>query len=137
MEKDIEKEEGGPLGRIFRSLLQGVRPASSGSVDTALVKKEAQKLYDVCIIKFESLILFIYWIFKAGQGKVGTDELEFVRILCSRSYSELRIIFEEYYKISNTDIEKAIKKEMSGDLERACLAIGKSFYQFFFVFLLN
>ena len=55
MEKDIEKEEGGPSGRIFRSLLQGVRPASSGSVDTALAKKEAQELYDVYILKFKSL----------------------------------------------------------------------------------
>jgi len=55
MEKDIEKEEGGPLGRIFRSLSQGVRPASSGSVDTALAKKEAQELYDVYILKFKSL----------------------------------------------------------------------------------
>ena len=55
MEKDIEKEEGGPLGRIFRSLSQGVRPASSGLVDTALAKKEAQELYDVYILKFKSL----------------------------------------------------------------------------------
>ncbi len=64
--------------------------------------------------------------FKAGQGKVGTDEIEFVRILCSRSYSQLKVTFEEYYRIANTDIDKAIKKEMSGDLERACSAIGKS-----------
>lgn len=99
MEKDIEKEEGGALGRIFRSLSQGVRPASS-SVDSELAKKEAQELYD------------------AGQGKVGTDEIEFVRILCSRSYNQLKVTFEEYYRNANTDIEKAIKKEMSGDLEK-------------------
>lgn len=61
---------------------------------------------------------------QAGQGKVGTDEIEFVRILCSRSFSQLRATFDEYYKLCQTDIEKAIKKEMSGDLEKACLAIG-------------
>ena len=48
MDKDIEKEEGGALGRIFRSLAQGVRPAS-GPVNTDLAKKEAQELYDVNI----------------------------------------------------------------------------------------
>lgn len=64
--------------------------------------------------------------YKAGQGRIGTDEGEFVRILCSRSFAQLRATFDEYYKISNTDIEKAIKKEMSGDLERACLALAKS-----------
>lgn len=34
--------------------------------------------------------------------------------------------FEAYKQISDNDIEKAIKKEMSGDLEKACLAIVKS-----------
>ena len=47
-----------------------------------------------------------------------------VRILCTRSFPQLHATFEAYAKISGNDIEKAIKKEMSGDLERACLAIG-------------
>lgn len=46
LEKDLEREEGGALGRIFRSLAQGVRPQSA-IVDNALAKKEAQELYDV------------------------------------------------------------------------------------------
>ena len=37
----------------------------------------------------------------------------------------LRAIYEEYAKISKNDIETAIKKETSGDLEKAYLAIGK------------
>jgi annexin A7/11 len=107
LDKDIEDEQNGPLGRIFRSIVSGGRPDNS-SVDYGLAEKEAQELYD------------------AGQGRLGTDEGEFVRILCSRSFAQLRATFEEYYKISNTDIEQAIKKEMSGDLARACLAIARS-----------
>ena len=62
---------------------------------------------------------------KAGQGRVGTDESEFVRILCSKSFPQLNAIFAHYSQICNTDIELAIKKELSGDLCDACLTIGK------------
>jgi hypothetical protein len=45
-------------------------------------------------------------------------------VMAARSFSHLRAVFEEYSKISKSDIEKAIKKEMSGDLEAGMLAIG-------------
>ena len=45
--------------------------------------------------------------------------------MASRSFSHLRAVFAEYNKVSKNDIEKAIKKEMSGDLEDGMLAIGK------------
>lgn len=35
-------------------------------------------------------------------------------------------MFEEYQKISGRDIEDSIKREMSGSLEDAFLAIGQS-----------
>lgn len=63
-------------------------------------------------------------LFKAGQGKMGTDEIEFVRILCSRNFRQLNATFEAYQQNCGTDIEKAIKKEFSGKLEQALLAIG-------------
>jgi len=110
LDKDIADEQSGPLGRIFRSVVQGDRPENR-TPDFNQAKKDAQELYD------------------AGQGKVGTDETEFVRLLCSRSFPQLRATFEEYYKICNTDFEKAVKKELSGDLEKACLAIGKNTFK--------
>ena len=36
----------------------------------------------------------------------------------------MRATFLEYEKLSGTDIEKSLKKELSGDLEDALLAIG-------------
>lgn len=108
LEKDIKSEEDGPLGRIFRSLASGDRP-SGRAVDQALAKAEAQQLYD------------------AGEGQhLGTDEVEFVRILCSRSFSQLRATFEEYFLLSGKDIEHSIKRETSGYLEDALVAIVKS-----------
>ena len=53
-----------------------------------------------------------------------TVKYRFTQILASRSYSHLRAVFDEYPKFSKHEIETAIKKEMSGDLERAMLAIG-------------
>ncbi|CAF1076869.1 unnamed protein product [Brachionus calyciflorus] len=107
LEKDIEGECNGNLGRILRSLASAGR-STSHKIDQSLAKKEAQELYD------------------AGEGKFGTDESEFIRILCTRPFPQLNATFEEYRKISKNDIEKAIKKEMSGDLEKACLAIVKA-----------
>lgn len=47
-------------------------------------------------------------------------------ILCQRNYNQLRLIFEEYQRITGHDIEKAIKNEFSGDAEEGLLAIIRS-----------
>ena len=62
----------------------------------------------------------------------------------------MNAIFSAYSRIASKDIEKAIKKEMSGDLEKACLAIGhflllkrnsnvlaKTIICFFFIFIVK
>ena len=54
---------------------------------------------------------------QAGEGQAGTDEDVFVRVLCSRSYVQLRATFNEYSKISGgRDIEQSVKRETSGEL---------------------
>ncbi len=66
----------------------------------------------------ELFIKFRLIFFKqAGEGERGTDEDVFVRVLCSRSYAQLRATFNEYSKISGgRDIEQSVKRETSGDL---------------------
>jgi hypothetical protein len=46
LDEDIRGEQGGPLGKIFRSIAGGGRSTES-SIDNELAKKEAQALYDV------------------------------------------------------------------------------------------
>ena len=66
---------------------------------------------------------------QAGEKKWGTDESKFNTILVTRSYPQLRATFEEYQKISKKSMEEALKSEMSGDLLRGMLTIGKGWLQ--------
>jgi annexin A7/11 len=55
---------------------------------------------------------------------MGTNETVFNRIFATESFPQLRLIFENYYRQTGHDIDKAIKTEMSGDVERAFLAVA-------------
>ncbi len=63
--------------------------------------------------------------YHAGVRRFGTDEVVFNQIFASESYAQLRLIFEEYYKLSGHDITQAIQSEMSGDVQMAFLAIAQ------------
>ena len=48
----------------------------------------------------------------AGEGKWGTDESEFNRIMCTTGRAQLHAIAEEYKKISSYTLDRAIEKEV-------------------------
>ena len=58
---------------------------------------------------------------------MGTDEETFIVLLAHESFHQLRIIFDEYRKISGKTIEQAVKSEFSGDVGEAVMTIGKAF----------
>ncbi|NWX33660.1 ANX13 protein, partial [Notiomystis cincta] len=62
-------------------------------------------------------------LYKAGEGRWGTEELAFNVVLAKRSYSQLRATFQAYEKVCGKDIEESIKSETSGDLEKAYLTL--------------
>ncbi|XP_064385002.1 annexin A4-like [Halichondria panicea] len=107
MEDAVRTDLSGDFKRMMVSLMTASREPE-GPVDQAKAAAEAKALYD------------------AGEGQMGTDESKFNQILCVRSYSHLRAVFADYARISKTDIVGAIKKEMSGDLEKAYLAVVRS-----------
>lgn len=105
LEKDIHNETSGYFRRTLVSLMQGAREpcidesGKTKEVDPNKAKTDAETLYEV------------------GEGRWGTDESVFNSIMCNRSWTELKAIFEEYSNLSKRDIYKAIKSEFSGDIQ--------------------
>ncbi|KAL8174079.1 UNVERIFIED_CONTAM: Annexin A4 [Gekko kuhli] len=106
LEKDIVSDTSSMLRRVLVSLATGNRDESH-YVDEGLVQQDAQCLYE------------------AGEARWGTDEAQFMTILCSRNKHHLEKVFRAYQNLSGKDITESIKSEMSGDLEDALLAIVK------------
>ncbi|KAJ6639203.1 Annexin B10 [Pseudolycoriella hygida] len=98
-------ETDGHFRRLLTLIITGVRDESN-EVDAALAKEQAELLY------------------AAGEGKLGTDEDVFNKILAHGCFEHLRLVFEEYKQLSGQTIEHAIDHELDGDLKDAIRAIA-------------
>ncbi|ELT88886.1 hypothetical protein CAPTEDRAFT_226167 [Capitella teleta] len=107
LEKELMSDTSGHFKRLMVALSAGGRNEAQ-QLDRAKAERDARALYN------------------AGEKKWGTDESSFNQVLCSQSFDQLRLVFEEYQKMSNKSMEKVIKSEMSGDLKDGMLAIVKS-----------
>lgn len=105
LESEIIGDTSGDFKHVLVSMLTALRPTGN-MVDRTQAKKDAQDLIN------------------AGTKKWGTDESKFVTILCSRSFPQLRAMFDEYQKITGkSTFEEDLKKECSGDLLKILSAI--------------
>ena len=57
-------------------------------------------------------------LYKAGEGRWGTDEATFIRIFANRSPAEMAMINDFYTKLRGKGLLKAIDKEFSGDIKK-------------------
>ncbi|KAG5683038.1 hypothetical protein PVAND_012345 [Polypedilum vanderplanki] len=104
LEHQLRSDTSGHMKRLMTSLSVGGRDESMHT-DVNQARADAETLR------------------AAGVGRWGTDESEFNRILCLRNYEQIKLICQEYEKITGSSLEKDIKKEFSGDIEDALLAI--------------
>ena len=81
------------------------------------------KRFVIALFTLTSLLLQV--LYEAGEGRWGTDESEFNRILCLQSHAQLAVTFQEYTKLSKKNIEQVIQSEFSGNVEQGMLAIGE------------
>ncbi|VDN07022.1 unnamed protein product [Thelazia callipaeda] len=104
LENDLIGETSGHFKRLLISLCAAGRDESI-QTDHLRANQDARKLY------------------KGGEQRLGTDESCFNAILASQNYHQLRLVFQEYQKITNHTIEKAIEAEFSGDIKDGLLAV--------------
>ncbi|NXM83456.1 ANX13 protein, partial [Oenanthe oenanthe] len=104
LESDVKSDTSGSLRKILVMVLEATRDETQ-QVNAELAEQDASDLY------------------KAGEGRWGTEELAFNVVLAKRSYSQLRATFQAYEKVCGKDIEESIKSETSGDLEKAYLTL--------------
>lgn len=107
LEDDVKSDTSGNNEKTLVAILAAGRPAS-GAVDEELAQKEAQELYD------------------EGEGKMGTDSALFRKIFCTRSWAQLQATCQAYNKQRDgNDIETALKKELSGNVEKLYVAMAR------------
>lgn len=103
---DIESDTSGDFRKLLLHQLNAKRDETKGlEINLEMARQDAQELY------------------RAGEGRLGTDESKFNSILCSRSFGHLKKIIEFYKEISGHELEDAVKSETSGDLKKAYLGI--------------
>ncbi|OQV18843.1 Annexin B11 [Hypsibius exemplaris] len=101
---DIKKDTSGEFLEVLLALLSGIRDESERT-DPIQAKSDAEALI------------------KAGPKKWGTDVKTFTDIFATRNFAQLRETFQEFEKLHGTDIQTAVKNEMSGDLAKSFLVL--------------
>lgn len=107
LEKDLIGETSGHFKRLLISLCAGGRDEGNYT-DPLKANQDARNLY------------------RAGEQRLGTDESCFNAILASQNMYQLRMVFDEYQKVTKHSIEKAIESEFSSDIRDGLLAVVKS-----------
>jgi len=88
--------KGDTSGNFEKVLVHALKAKRDDNVRPELVDSDAEALY------------------KAGEGKWGTDEDTFIKILTDRSFEHIRLVDAKYTTKRGHGLEKAIRSETSG-----------------------
>jgi len=102
----------GDFAKVINKLLKAKRDETGGASDS-----EAQRIAEQ--------------LFKAGEGKLGTDENTFTEIICTYPPAFLKLVSVHYADKHKNSLETAIKKETSGDYEAVLVALLKTKHEYF------
>lgn len=99
LEKWVKSETSFNFKKCLVSLLQANRSMNTVP-NPSMCQNDAQILY------------------KAGEGRLGTDEETFIRIFTQRSAAEMEMICKCYQQLRGKSLHHAIDKEFSGDIQK-------------------
>lgn len=98
---EVKGDTSGHVKTLFAALLEGCRNETGhGNVES-----DVDALY------------------RAGEGKFGTDEKAIINLLTRCPEEHLRAVFEMYQRRYRADANEVIQKEFSGDLRKALLSV--------------
>jgi len=103
LESAIKSETSGNYEKFLCALLNTHIPPP-GMVDPGRAMADAETFY------------------RAGEGRLGTDERTYITIMSSNNREQLRLIDENYRRTHSKGMEHAIKSETSGNFRDAMLA---------------
>ncbi|KAG4400973.1 hypothetical protein AAZX31_07G162700 [Glycine max] len=104
LEQDIESKTSGDHKKLLLAYVS--IPRYEGlELDHIIVQEDAKQLY------------------KSGEKRIGTDEKMFIKIFSEKSGAHLAAVNSTYIASYGHSLEKAIKKETSGNFESALLTI--------------
>ncbi|XP_022059728.2 annexin A1-like [Acanthochromis polyacanthus] len=102
----IEDETSGDFTKALLAMMDGKKDEDH-EVDIDLARKDAETL------------------FEAGENTEGIDVSTFIDILTTRSGPQLSKTFQQYAAVSDITLPKALKLELSGDIEDCLIDIVK------------
>lgn len=103
LEQRIREDKNGNFKRLMIILSAGSRDESV-TIDLKAAKSDAEVL-------------------QKHFSKIITDEKPIIDLLSTRSYAQIMLISQEYKKLTRSSLEAAVKKNISGNLKEALLAI--------------
>jgi len=104
LESAIKSETSGSYEKLLCALVNTPRPLPN-YVDPTRAAADADAFY------------------RAGEGKIGTDEAAYIRIFANNSYQQLMLIDQCYCRSHPKGMIHAVKSETSGRFEDAMVAL--------------
>jgi len=108
---------------LNRDLIQDVRGELSAKTERMFVMAlGANKPDDAIPVNHANVDRDVEALYKAGQGKVGTDQVTFCEIIINRSHPHLVAVIDKYSR-KYKSLTKIIKSEFSGHMRSGLLYI--------------
>nr|POF06959.1 isoform 2 of annexin a7 [Quercus suber] len=108
LESDVKGDLSMKTERLFDMVMTARRAEESSPVVPQQIDQDVQEIY------------------RATEGKSGTDQLTVCSIISSRSNGQLRAISHAYKQKYHRSLEENVKKEFSGHMEDALLFMIRS-----------